>query len=307
MRRICIQAGHWNTNNGQTGAPRELERTLAIGKRLVDLLKSIGVDAFLDDALPENNTIVTTTDWDVYLSLHCDANYAGDEGGGFIDWIDPSIDLSVESNKESERIAKAIEEIYFKESGIRNVPNRRNANTKFYYMWSELSENTHCVIIEMGESIDPHDNVILNDTERQAQILLRCIQNAYPDLKPVTPPEPLIDWKAKYDQRDQEYKVLLQSKELLQQQYNTLALQLQECQKQRDIYKAEYDNATKTGGYIEQIKYLEEGKKKMQDEISELTKQVGYWQTKYNNLKKPGLKFIQSAVIAICEKLGVKL
>jgi hypothetical protein len=41
-------------------------------------------------------------------------------------------------------------------------------------------------------------------------------------------------------------------------QKNSLAVQLDECQKQMKIYKAEYDNATKEGGYIEQIKYLEE-------------------------------------------------
>jgi hypothetical protein len=95
--------------------------------------------------------------------------------------------------------------------------------------------------------------------------------------------------------------------EVLLTEKNTLALKLQECEKQRDIYKAEYDNATKEGGYIEQIKYLEEAKKKQADEISELTRQVNYWQTKYNSIKKSGLKFIQHAVILLCEKAGIDL
>ena len=95
--------------------------------------------------------------------------------------------------------------------------------------------------------------------------------------------------------------------EVLLTEKNTLALKLQECEKQRDIYKAEYDNATKEGGYIEQIKYLEEIKKKQIDEISELTRQVNYWQTKYNLIKKSGLKFIQHAVILLCEKAGIDL
>ena len=95
--------------------------------------------------------------------------------------------------------------------------------------------------------------------------------------------------------------------EVLLTEKNTLALKLQECEKQRDIYKAEYNNATKEGGYIEQIRYLEEAKKKQSDEISELTRQVNYWQTKYNSIKKSGLKFIQHAVILLCEKAGIDL
>jgi CHAP domain. len=97
------------------------------------------------------------------------------------------------------------------------------------------------------------------------------------------------------------------SAEALLYEKNTLAVKLQECEKQRDIYKAEYNNATKEGGYIEQIKYLEEAKKKQADEISELTRQVNYWQTKYNSIKKSRLKFIQHAVILLCEKAGIDL
>ena len=107
-------------------------------------------------------------------------------------------------------------------------------------------------------------------------------------------------------ERDEFKKNQLSSEALLYEK-NTLAVKLQECEKQRDIYKAEYENATKEGGYIEQIKYLEEAKKKQADEISELTRQVNYWQTKYNAIKKSGLKFIQHAVILLCEKAGIDL
>ena len=116
--------------------------------------------------------------------------------------------------------------------------------------------------------------------------------------------------KEEYDkvvaERDELKKKQLSAEALLYEK-NTLAVKLQECEKQRDIYKAEYDNATKEGGYIEQIKYLEEVKKKQSDEISELTRQVNYWQTKYNSIKKSGLKFIQHAVILLCEKAGIDL
>lgn len=180
-RKICIQSGHWNTTNGQTGAPRELERTLAIGKRLVDIIRASGHIAYHTDSQADKNKEVTGQDWHLFLSLHCDMDYPGQEGGGFIDFPEPSTDFATQ---ESQRISKAIGSIYFSESGIRNVPSRSNKNTRYYYMWSALSAKTPCNILEMGESIDPHDKVILDDTERQAQIIFRGILNAFPDMKP---------------------------------------------------------------------------------------------------------------------------
>lgn len=191
MLKIAVQSGHWNTNNGQTGAPRELERTIAIGQMLVDKLNAAGFQAVRCDALADNNPAITDTDWDLFLSLHCDANYAGDEGGGFFDWIDPSIDSTPQSNAESKRIMEEMQEKYFEESGIRRMDNRRNANTKFYYMWDALSSDTHCVLVEMGESIDPHDNVLLNDTNRISNALLHGIQHAFGTQTVPTPtPQP---------------------------------------------------------------------------------------------------------------------
>ena len=188
-KSIVIQSGHWNVTSGATGAPMEQTRTLAIGLKLVDLLRKQGYIVYHTDAYADKNPDVTGKDWDLFLSLHCDANYAGDEGGGFVDYPDPSIDSS---NKESKRIKESIESVYFKETGIRNVPSRSNPNTKFYYMWSALSAKTPCVIIEMGESIDPHDSVILNDTERVAKAILGGILKAFPGV--VTPtPEPPSD------------------------------------------------------------------------------------------------------------------
>ena len=328
MRRICIQSGHWGMTSGATGAPREQERTIAIGLRLTQLLAAIGVETYRDDAFDDNDPKVNDTDWDLYLALHCDANYAGDEGGGFVDWIDPSIDSSVESNKESQRIAGAIEQVYFSESGIRNVPGRRNPNTKFYYMWNVLSANTHCVIIEMGESIDPHDNVILNDIERVSQILLRGIQNAFPDLKPTTTPTtpPSTDacatfkteitrlndiiGKVKDPQIEQLKKDVIAAQATSSSclaEKNSLSVQLQECQRQAQTYKAEYDKAIGPTGYIEVIKQADIDKGLLRTEITNLNTKLTKITNQYNNLKKPGLKFIQAAVIAMCEKLGVQL
>lgn len=211
MKNICIQSGHWNMTSGATGAPREQERTIAIGLRLVDLLRANGFNVYHTDAFADDNREITGKDWDLFLALHCDANYAGDEGGGFIDFPDPSVDAA---SAESKRIKEAIESVYFTESGIRNVPSRSNPNTKFYYMWSALTAKTPCNIIEMGESIDPHDNVILNDVDRVANILLRGIKKAFPDVQPATPStpatptQPTVDYKAKYELLLNDYETL---------------------------------------------------------------------------------------------------
>ena len=92
--------------SGATGAPREQERTIAIGLMLVYKIKALGVEAYRDDAFDDNDPHVNNTDWDLYIALHCDANYAGDEGGGFVDFPDPSIDSA---SAESKRINEAIE------------------------------------------------------------------------------------------------------------------------------------------------------------------------------------------------------
>ena len=190
MKKICCQSGHWNMTSGATGAPLEQKRTVEIGLRLVDLLRANGFDVYHTDAFANNNPAVTGQDWDLFFSLHCDANYAGDLGGGFVDYPDPSVD-SV--NAESKRIKEAIESVYFTETGIRNVPSRSNPNTKYYYMWQVLSSKTPCVIIEMGESIDPHDAVILNDINRVAQALLKGIIKTFP--LPTIPIDPCLSVK----------------------------------------------------------------------------------------------------------------
>jgi len=191
MLKLILQAGHENRTSGQTGAPEEQANNIRIRNRLGEVLSSKGFQVMMVDA-----DYTATQDFQLALSLHCDANYAGDEGGGFVDYPDPSVDFA---NAESKRIKEAIESEYFKNSGIKNMPNRSNANTKFYYWWSQLTKNTPCVLIEMGESIDPHDRVILADTDRVANAIARGVCRAFnvsfdpppPPAPPVVPPPPV--------------------------------------------------------------------------------------------------------------------
>jgi N-acetylmuramoyl-L-alanine amidase len=194
MNKILLQAGHQNTTTSATGAPEEGQNNIRIRDRLGQVLISKGFQVYLCDA----NFKDYVNDYHLALALHCDANYAGDEGGGFVDYPDPSVDAV---NAESKRIKEAIEAEYFTHSGIRNVPSRSNPNTKFYYWWSYLTAKTPCVILEMGESIDPHDKVILADTDRVANAIARGVCRAFNvpfDVPPTVPPEdPCVVYKDK--------------------------------------------------------------------------------------------------------------
>ena len=66
MKQICIQSGHWNVTSGQTGAPMEQVRTLAIGLKLVDLLRKQGYIVYHTDSFANLNKDVTGKDWDLF-------------------------------------------------------------------------------------------------------------------------------------------------------------------------------------------------------------------------------------------------
>lgn len=185
MIKVLLQAGHQNITTGATGAPQERDTNIRIRDRLGEILIAKGFQVFLCDA----NFKDFVNSYNLALAMHCDADYAGDEGGGFVDYPDPSVD---QVNTESKRIKEAIESVYFTETGIRNVPSRSNPNTKFYYWWASLTYQTPCVIIEMGESIDPHDRVILNDTDRVANAIAKGICKAFNVPWETTPPPPPI-------------------------------------------------------------------------------------------------------------------
>jgi N-acetylmuramoyl-L-alanine amidase len=184
MKKICLQVGHQNIKfneisalQGSTGAPQEMGTNYKITSRLAEILRSKGFEVKQTDANANSDPTVTDVDYDLFLAIHCDADSAL-LSGGFIDTADPVVDMVPE---ESTRIALAIESEYFEHSGIVNRPERKGKSdgVLLYYMWATLTANTPCVLIEMGESIDAHDRVILNDTERVANALARGICKAF--------------------------------------------------------------------------------------------------------------------------------
>jgi N-acetylmuramoyl-L-alanine amidase len=189
MKTILIQAGHEGRTSGATGAPGEIETNVRIRNRLAELLISKGIQVQLVNADPPQDQL--NKDFDLFLSLHCDADYPNDNGSGFADFPEPSTDGAT---LESQRICKIINDVYFPETKI-NYVSHSNVNTKYYYMWRLMSAKTPCVLVEMGQAKDPHDSVLLGNTDLIAGALSKAICEAFgitsniPTPTPVCPPD----------------------------------------------------------------------------------------------------------------------
>lgn len=189
--KICIQSGHKNILTGATGAPGERDWNIKTTDLLAELLKSKGFEVYIADGKANTDNKVTSTDWDLFLAVHYDADIYNDRGG-FIDTPDPSVDLST---KESNRIANILREEYFTDKlGIPERPKRSNANTRFYYMWSSLTAKTPCVLIECGVGWrKPEDyNTLYNCREEVVNALAKGICRAFNvEFETPTTPQPI--------------------------------------------------------------------------------------------------------------------
>lgn len=146
MKQVCLQAGHSGVYTGATGAPGERDWNEKVVPKISAILKERGIEVYEVAANADDDSKTISTDWDLFLAIHYDADIYSDRGG-FVDTPDPDSDFAT---TESNRIAQVIRDNYFKRLGIPNKPKRSNANTQFYYMWSALTAKTPCAIIECG-------------------------------------------------------------------------------------------------------------------------------------------------------------
>lgn len=201
MKKILIQAGHKGRTSGSTGAPGEQKWTSEIVPKIAQILRDNGFNVGECNADPTNADIAG--DWDLFLSVHYDADMY-DDRGGFIDTPDPSVDFAT---KESNRIAEEMRKVYFDRTGIPNRPNRSNRNTKYYYMWKRMSAKTPCVIIEAGVGWrTPEDHKTLHfEQDKVASAIAEGIINALGEPKPQ--PEPCEEYKKKARKYDDFVKI----------------------------------------------------------------------------------------------------
>lgn len=241
IKTICLQAGHQNikTNcdlllRGGTGAPGEAEFSIRIRDRLSQILlskkNSEGYQAFqlqLVDANFNCDPNVGKANFDLFLAIHYDADSPNGQGG-CVGSADPSID---DASAESTRIRDEMRREYFKNTGIVENNAKIGANITRYYMWSQLSAKTPCVLIECGEGKDPHDSVILADTDRVCNAIARGICNAFNvpfDTQTPTPPQ---DYKALYESQLQINKNLNEANQTLKNISNQLFEKIENVKK----------------------------------------------------------------------------
>lgn len=183
-KKICLQKAHVNIKNnsivslrGSTGAPGEQNFTADIAERVKKLLIALGFEVYISDGNGNDDINVTSKDWDLYLSIHYDADIYG-TGGGFVDYPEPSTDGAT---KESQRITKVLAEEYFKITKVKNVPTRSNANTRYYYMWKYLSAKTPCALIECGVGMHKPDdyNILQNNRDLVAGAIAAGVAKAF--------------------------------------------------------------------------------------------------------------------------------
>ena len=147
MKKICIMAGHQNAGAGMSkGAPGEVDFNIDVANQVSGALRDRGFEVKQTDANAHKDNNVTKVNWDLFLSIHYDADVYN-TSGGFTDYPEPSTDGATVN---SQKAAKDIADQYFKVTKIKNFPNRSNANTRYFYMWSYLTKSTPCVIIECG-------------------------------------------------------------------------------------------------------------------------------------------------------------
>ena len=195
MKKIVIQAGHVNCQNNSivalrnnTGAPNELSFNLDTANQVSSELRRRGFEVKQTDAPANDDSIIRSTDWDGFFSIHYDADVYG-KGGYFVDFPEPSTDGATQ---ESQRLAKVLSEEYGRVTGIVNHPERSNANTRYYYMWKYLTARTPCVLIECGVGMHvPDDWQTLHfDRPRVVEAITRGICKAFDIGYDIVPPPP---------------------------------------------------------------------------------------------------------------------
>ena len=201
--------------SGSTGASGERDWTTKIVPMVTDRLRNFSQEVYTTDAFAYNDEKVTSTDWDLFLAVHYDADIYNDRGG-FADYPDQSADKVWERSKQ---LSDKIEEVFFSKTGIPVKNNRSNANTKFYYMWKSLTENTPCVLIECGVgNRKPEDYETLRKYDFIADSLTQAILEALGVSTDFT----IFKLEEKIDQLNQELIEMRESRNKWKRMYASL-------------------------------------------------------------------------------------
>lgn len=295
MAKVCLQAGHGGVTVGATGAPGERDWTTTIVPMIASYLRDKGVEVYETGGKANLDSKVTSTDWDLFLAVHYDADIYNDRGG-FVDYPDPSKDAVWETSKS---LSYKIGEKYFKTTGIPERPSRSNANTKFYYMWDYLTSKTPCVIIECGVGWrKPEDYEVL----RRYDFISKTLGDSI--LYALGMSEPCEELKIELEKINKELDEMRKSRDSWKRQFKDLE---DKYEKEVRSYKEQIENLQKSnaemtaqmGLVMGQYKTLKEEKDTLQSiveaqkiQITELSEQINRQEETITKLNDSNSKLI---------------
>lgn len=214
--RVLIQAGHsaqfppYRTGGG--GAPGEAAWATDLAVLLAGRLRAAGVEVVLVGAWLVNGVVgsapalVTDEDYDLFLSLHYDANLGPTYNtGGFADRYrperfpktDPRSKYPNPNAANEDRFIAIWEHRYPEATGIPLRNERRNPNSYDYYGYHATTERTCSVLLEHGVGQGLDHATLFDRIDEVARVDAACVL----EYLGITVPEEDEDMALTEDQR----------------------------------------------------------------------------------------------------------
>ena len=177
MKKVCLDFGHGGTDSGALGINnvKEKDYTLALGERIVELLRNYGVKIITTRnkdnyvSLNDRVEIANNNNVDLFISIHCNA-HSNDSANGFETY-------SYKGNTDLQKVTH--------NNIMLTIPQLKNRGMKkaSYYVLKYTKANA--LLIECGFITNKSDyNILINNIENFALSITKSIVT-YIGLKPI--------------------------------------------------------------------------------------------------------------------------
>lgn len=181
--KVAVQIGHVN---GTAGAAHEEETLKLIFPHVVAGLRAAGLEVREFDGSLQSEPGNGQYSADVALFLHCDSWSINSSGFSIGYWE--------ECHPGSERLAKIIQEIYGRASGLRFVGFNITSGEHHYYGNRRFSRSTKCALIEFGFVSNPLERRFLQgNAKRLAAAVVESVSKFLGAVAPGKPEDEEVD------------------------------------------------------------------------------------------------------------------
>lgn len=195
--KLCIQNGHRNVQNGQTGTSGITSSGVKLSE--VDFIDKVyyAIKSIIDGNTSfsskiqlsyDDASVVNGQTADYFIAIHADGATNSLYDGGFVD-NSPDDQVSALSWAFATEVANN----YFSLIGIRFVPEHRTSNSTYYYAFNLTGAKTKQFIIECGAMTNMHDMDILINTQKVGELIWNGILSYFGKVESLfqsTPPPP---------------------------------------------------------------------------------------------------------------------